>query len=36
LKTIGGALDEVALISNMIKDVDVKFWNETEELKATA
>jgi hypothetical protein len=35
LKTLGGAPEEEAVISNLIKNTDQKFWSETAELKAT-
>ena len=34
LKTLGGASEEEAVISSLIKNTDPKFWSETAELKA--
>jgi hypothetical protein len=35
LKTLGGATEEEAVISSLIKNADHKFWSETAELKAS-
>jgi hypothetical protein len=35
LKTLGGASEEEAVISSLIKKTDQKFWSETAELKAS-